>query len=138
MISFDLECSKGHRFEGIFKDYESFNSQLEGNRINCPLCECSNIKRLFSGCSIQTRSQSNNETNKEMPDVFQLAKRLEVYIRENFEYVGNEFPDAARAIYYGIEEERNIYGESSPDEVKELLEEGIDVLPIPKISKFEN
>lgn len=138
MISFDLECEKGHRFEGIFKDHESFSDQLGRRLIACPVCECTDIKRLYTGCSIQPRPSEAPRIQKERGDLFEALKFIEGYVRKNFEYVGAQFSDTARAIHYGVEESRNIYGETTPRELKELLEEGIQVLPMPSVEKAEN
>ena len=138
MISFDLECKNGHRFEGVFKDYQSFNEQLNNKIIDCPICSTSEVKRLFAGCSIQTKASRKTSIDKANPNIFELIRNVEKYVKENFENVGKDFADVARAIYYGVEEERNVYGESTVDEMKELNEEGIDVIPIPSIEKFEN
>jgi len=138
MISFDLECSNKHKFEGIFKDYESFCDQLEKNIIKCPICESSNIKRLFSGCSIQPRPAQTLKKNDSQPGLLEAMKKIRQYVIENFENVGREFPDIARDIHYGVEEKKNIYGEITPEESKELLDEGITILPIPDVEKIEN
>jgi hypothetical protein len=135
MISFDLECDKEHRFEGIFKDYNSFEEQLQKKIIACPLCNSTEIKRLFSGCSIQARPLSKDKNERTF---FELVQELRSFVEANFENVGREFPDVARAIYYGIEEQRAIYGECSLEETKELHDEGIPVLPLPNIEKLEN
>lgn len=140
MISFDLECANGHRFEGIFKDYNSFEDQLSRNMISCPICQDIKIKRLFTGCSIQSRS-SIAETpapDNKIQNFFEILRIVRDYVKNNFDNVGRDFADKARAIYYGVEEERNIYGESTGQELKELLDEGIDVLPLPSADIKEN
>jgi hypothetical protein len=139
MISFDLECKKNHRFEGIFKDYGAFASQLEGNMIACPLCESTEVKRIFTGCSIQARTAAPAVAQAEkQPNIFELVRMMTHYIRENFEDVGKDFSEKARAIYYGEEEQRNIFGESTANEIKELRDEGIEVALVPHIDKLEN
>jgi hypothetical protein len=142
MISFDLECASNHRFEGVFKDYQAFESQLTKSMIECPICQDSKIKRLFTGCSIQSGSSvpvmDNTKSEQNPVNVFEMIKILREYVVKNFDNVGNNFADTAKAMYYGIEKERNIYGESTPAEIKELIDEGIDVLPIPSIDKIEN
>lgn len=138
MISFDLECPNGHRFEGTFKDYQSFDDQLTKGIVECPFCESREIKRLFTGCSIQKKSTSANPSADKNPNIFEVMKSIEKYVKENFENVGKDFYEVSRAIYYGVEEERNIYGESTKEEIDELREEGINVFPLPDIEKFEN
>jgi hypothetical protein len=58
-------------------------------------------------------------------------KELREHITKNADYVGPRFPEQARKIHYGEIEHRSIYGEASPEEAKELHEEGIDFHPLP-------
>jgi len=135
MISFDLECSNGHKFEGFFKDYNAFDDQMNAGLVECPICNSREIKRLFTGCSIQAKGSL---LEKKQPTFFEMVRMVESYIKQHFENVGDRFPEVARAIYYGIEEERNIYGNATKDEMKDLIDEGIPVLPLPKIDDIEN
>jgi len=57
--------------------------------------------------------------------------KLKNHVEKNCDYVGNNFADEARKIHYGESEERGIYGESTKEETIELLEEGIDIMPLP-------
>jgi hypothetical protein len=136
MISFDLECVDGHKFEGIFRDYESFSGQLEKKMVRCPLCDSIDIKRLYSGCSIQARPASKQQP--QIPNLFELVKKMRKIVTENFENVGRDFPEIARDIHYGHSDERNIYGEATASETKELIDEGIGVVPLPDVEKLEN
>lgn len=140
MISFDLECSNGHRFEGTFKDYQAFDKQLKKKMIDCPVCGDSDIKRLYTGCSIQLASSQQQTVNKNeiTPNLFEAIKMVREYVVNNYENVGKDFADSARAIHYGVEEERNIYGESTTEEIKELIDEGVNILPLPSVEKLEN
>jgi len=52
-------------------------------------------------------------------------------VQQNADYVGPNFAEEARKIHYGESEERHIYGEATPEEAKELVEEGVDVAPLP-------
>jgi phosphate transport system substrate-binding protein len=58
-------------------------------------------------------------------------KELRDHLTKNADYVGPRFPDEARKIHYGETEHRSIYGEASPEEAKELHEEGIDFHTLP-------
>jgi len=138
MISFDLECTNEHRFEGIFKDYESFMSQMERGLISCPYCERVEVRRLFSGCSIQARPSSATLLDRKGPNLFAVIRMIENYVMENCDNVGADFAETARAIHYGEEKERNIYGQSTQEEISELLEEGIAVTPLPSVGTSEN
>lgn len=53
------------------------------------------------------------------------------HVIANTEDVGQNFAEEARKMHYGESEERNIRGQASMEETQELLEEGIEVLPLP-------
>jgi hypothetical protein len=65
-------------------------------------------------------------------------KELRDHITKNASYVGPRFPEEARKIHYGEAEHRSIYGEASPDEAKELHEEGIEFHPLPVLPDDKN
>lgn len=138
MISFDFECIQRHRFEGSFKDRASYESQLAQGMIECPICGSGDIRRIYSGCSIQARSSARNSMEKKHPTLFEAIQQMNEFVKSNFEDVGDEFADAARAIHYGLEEKRSIYGNSSPQEIKGLLDDGIEIFPLPDIEKINN
>jgi hypothetical protein len=56
---------------------------------------------------------------------------LRRYVQENADYVGPKFAEEARRIHYGEKPERHIYGEATAQEAQELVEEGVDVAPLP-------
>jgi hypothetical protein len=53
------------------------------------------------------------------------------HVMAHTEDVGSSFASEARKIHYGEADERAIRGQATPDQTMELLEEGIDVLPMP-------
>ncbi|MGA2891800.1 MAG: DUF1178 family protein [Xanthobacteraceae bacterium] len=68
----------------------------------------------------------------------QKLKELRDHITKNANYVGHSFPEEARKIHYGETERRSIYGEASPDEAKELHDEGIEFHPLPILPDDQN
>ncbi|OHD67139.1 MAG: hypothetical protein A2W19_03820 [Spirochaetes bacterium RBG_16_49_21] len=138
MISIDFECGRCHRFEGYFKDYQAFKAQLEGKLIACPLCESTEVTRKYTGCSIQAKSSDPAKIEKQNPNLFDTIKAFNRFVRDHFENVGRDFTDMARAIHCGLDEERNIYGEASSEEVKDLLEDGISVMPLIDVEDMMN
>ena len=68
----------------------------------------------------------------------QKLKEIRDHITKNASYVGTRFPEEARKIHYGETEHRSIYGEASPDEAKELFEEGIEFHPLPNLPDDQN
>ena len=67
----------------------------------------------------------------------ELAQKVKKHVEENCDYVGSEFAEEARKIHYGETQDRGIYGEASADETAELIDEGIDILPIPMTPKTD-
>lgn len=138
MINIDFECGNGHRFEGCFSDYRSFVSQHDSKMIMCPLCDTHNIRRVYSGCSIHARGQSGAGSSEKQVPFFELMRGINTFVRNNFDDEGTDFADTVRRMHYGITEGRNVYGRSSIEELKELSEEGIPVMPLPDFDKFSN
>ncbi|HZC57253.1 MAG TPA: DUF1178 family protein [Xanthobacteraceae bacterium] len=68
----------------------------------------------------------------------QKLKEIREHITKNASYVGTRFPEEARKIHYGETEHRSIYGEASPDEAKELYDEGIEFHPLPILPDDQN
>jgi hypothetical protein len=138
MITVDLECANAHRFEGCFKDYQAYRDQHDRTMISCPVCGSQSVKRLFTGCSINTGSGHDLPSERSHATLFDVIRAYYRYVTSNFDYVGRDFTDLARAIHYRVEKERNIYGESSTGDIQELHEEGIDIIPLVDIDKIEN
>jgi hypothetical protein len=57
--------------------------------------------------------------------------RIRRHVEENFDDVGDAFAKEARAIHEGRAEERGIYGQATPKQVRELVEDGVPVAPLP-------
>ncbi|MTI08657.1 DUF1178 family protein [Curvivirga aplysinae] len=138
MISFNLKCENEHEFEGWFKDSASFEKQQELGLLECSICGSNNVKKALSAPNISTsRSQQKSQI-----EFFTKARNAMVQMRKdiesNCENVGNKFAEEARKIHYGEKEERGIYGNASADEVKELVEEGVEVAAVPWIDDQTN
>lgn len=138
MISIDFECANMHRFEGHFSDHDAYTHQLERKMIACPVCDTRDVKRIYTGCSIHARTSEISRIEKQHQNIFEAIKAFNMYVRENFENVGRDFPDIARAIHYGIEKERTIYGESTLEEIEELRKEDISIVPLVDVDNIEN
>ena len=65
-------------------------------------------------------------------------KELREHLVKNADNVGNKFPEEARKMHYGEAEHRSIYGEASPQEAKDLLEEGVELHPLPVLPDERN
>jgi hypothetical protein len=65
-------------------------------------------------------------------------RELREHVTKNADYVGDKFPELARQMHYDEVERRSIYGEAKPEEVKELVEEGVEVQPLPVLPEDRN
>jgi len=140
MIHFQLKCKNNHEFEAWFQSSKSFADQRNRGDVHCPVCGDTNVtKALMTPSIAKGNSISGGAAEKRAREVaeqvLQAAKKLREVVEKNFEYVGDDFAEKARAIHYGETVERNIYGEATEKEVEELDEEGIDFARLPKIPR---
>lgn len=157
MIVFDLKCyDNGHVFEGWFASSAEYEKQREGGMIACPICGDSYIRKAVMSPAVGAKSNqrtipsssghhapvegergisfSNATATADMEQLRSLISKLaEVQTRmlEKSEWVGRDFADRARSMHYGEEPQRQIHGELVAGEARELIEEGIEVAPLP-------
>jgi hypothetical protein len=71
------------------------------------------------------------EARSERAVAMAMAKKVREHIRDNFDYVGENFADEARKMHTGESDDRPIWGEATPDQARALAEEGVPVAPLP-------
>ncbi len=137
MIKYQLLCDTDHEFEGWFRDSADYDAQSEGGLIECPACGSETVRKAVMAPSISRRLGGARETRlaEVARDMTKAAERARNYVEKNFDYVGEKFPEEARKIHYGEEKERSIFGEATGKEVKEMLDEGVQIAPLPGVSK---
>ena len=140
MIHFQLKCSHDHEFEAWFRSSKSFADQCKRGDVDCPVCGDVQISKALMAPSIARGDRPSGEAAEKRAQevaeqVLNAARKLREVVEENFEYVGDDFADEARAIHYGDTNERDIYGEATEKEAEELNEEGIDFARIPKLTR---
>ncbi len=141
MIKYNLECSCGESFESWFQNSNEYEKLLKKNLINCYVCgSAKTVKKSIMAPSVATSktsaTQKNTEQKKEfLKNVKSKIKELNDYVAKNAEYVGDKFVSEVRSIHYDKKQKRNIYGNATLEETKELQEEGIDVATIPWVQK---
>ena len=140
----DLECSHQHRFEGWFASEDEFQRQLQNELLACPLCGTTSVRKRLSAPHLNLSSVRT--TTSIQPDEPVVAASGEpaaqaqwlTALRQlvaNTEDVGEKFPEEARRMHYGEAKERSIRGQANATQTRELLEEGITVLPLPQVLK---
>jgi hypothetical protein len=131
VIVYSLHCSAGHGFEGWFRDSSAYDAQAADGKLVCPVCDSRKIEKAPMAPALPSAVGERKSAPDELRKMRQFVTGLRKYVQENAEYVGARFPEEARKIHYGETEERHIYGEASLDEARELVEEGVEVAPLP-------
>lgn len=138
MIVLDMECEHAHQFEGWFASSEAFEAQREKGLVSCPVCGSQKILRRPSAPHVARGTpapdrQADTARQEEKP--VQILEKLLENLRQQadrMENVGTRFAEEARKIHYGDAQERPIKGQASIREAADLIEEGINILPLPQ------
>ena len=135
MIAFDLECSRGHTFEGWFNNTQSFEEQQARRLVGCPYCNDKKVKKIMSPVTTKTSSRMELDDVRKGIDYRRLAKEIVDYVNKNFDDVGSDFTSEALKMHYGVSEKRSIRGSATAGEEETLQKEGIPYFqfPVPKI-----
>ncbi len=139
----DLQCVQQHRFEGWFASEDEFQRQLQAGLLECPLCgatsvsKCLSAPRLNLGSGRASSAEPAEPVVVASPEPAVQAQWLSAlrHLVASTEDVGEKFPEEARRIHYGEVRERSIRGEANATQRRELLDEGIMVMPLPKMLK---
>ncbi len=140
MILYQLQCKNDHTFEAWFRNSEAYDEQRAARKVACPECNSRAISKAIMAPNIATkgaiktskgRQDKAADMRKARGQFMKAAKKVREHVEKNFDYVGGEFSDEARRIHEGVADDRNIYGEATPEEARDLIEEGIDVAPLP-------
>lgn len=160
MIRYALVCAKGHTFESWFQNSTTFDKQAKRGLVECPTCGNTKVEKALmaptlSGTKKRGRPSVPAAPAGDAPATTDAAapvammspeerefrtklKELRDHLTKNADNVGRKFPDEARKMHYGEIEHRSIYGEASPEEAKELHEEGVEFHPLPVLPDERN
>lgn len=141
MIRFSLHCGSSHDFEGWFRNNEDFDAQIARNLVQCPVCHSANVTKALMAPSVSTgRSQEKiaaamgEAQQKILAEMRELSRK----VKENADYVGDKFAEEARKIHHGEAETRGIYGEATRDEITSLVDDGVEIMPLPVLPEDYN
>ncbi|MCB1380842.1 MAG: DUF1178 family protein [Alphaproteobacteria bacterium] len=147
MIHYDLICDQGHSFDGWFRNSAAYDEQSRDGLVTCAVCGSQKVEKQLMAPGIPAKSNKKADAPQRMVSspadprlqmMVQMMREMRKEIEANAEYVGDRFADEARKIHYEEAEKRGIYGEASVDEAKSLLEEGIEVHPLPRLPEDGN
>ena len=133
MIRYALVCDREHEFEGWFAASADFDDQQARGLLECPMCASKAVRKAIMAPAVagtKTRSQDNLPAqNHQM--MMEAMGRVRRHVEENFDDVGDAFASEARAIHEGRSEDRGIYGQATSQEVRDLVEDGVPIAPLP-------
>jgi len=161
MIQYALKCAHDHKFESWFKSASAFDGLVASGLVNCPICGDTDIQKTLMAPSVQSSRKKAKKpaddpatvdktpaaaqpdavpsgipaqtpsVNAPNPELQKALSELREEVTKNSEYVGDDFAKEARAMHLGETKTRSIYGETPISEAKELIDEGINVTPLP-------
>jgi hypothetical protein len=166
MIRYRLQCKKGHEFEAWFNSSKAYDTQAKRGLVECPDCGSKKVTKALMAPGVATRGRnrgreeapapqpeaaSTGEVVQQAPANAEALARIEMqrqfvevmrHIRKEVEskaeYVGPRFAEEARKIHHKESEARGIWGEATPKEAHDLVEDGIDCLPLPRLPEDNN
>jgi hypothetical protein len=156
MIRYALACDAAHDFESWFPSGEAYEAQAARGLVACPACGSTRVeKRIMAPAVARTdkarapvpvapapaapaEPQPVAVLGERERELRAMLRALREHVTRTADYVGDRFAEEARAIHYGDEEERSIYGEASAEEVRALLDEGVEIAPLPVLPDDRN
>jgi hypothetical protein len=161
MIRYSLICEHRHDFEIWFKNSADYDKQRKRGLVTCPECGSGKVEKalmapsLVRGGKKAAAPASDTASPPEPPGAVESKtpvamvspqekefraklKELRDHIVKNAENVGGKFPEEARKMHYGEKKHRSIYGEASPQEAKALIDEGVELHPLPVLPEERN
>jgi hypothetical protein len=158
MIRYTLRCEQDHSFESWFQSSAAYDQQAKRKLVTCPVCGSAKVEKAIMAPRIvgkkgrekvpapaeaaaPAETPATESTSLMMAQERELRakiKELRDHIVKNADNVGEKFPNEARAMHYGDKEHRPIYGEASPEEARALVDEGVEVSPLPTLPEDRN
>ena len=159
MIRYTLRCEREHNFESWFQNSAAYDSQVRRKLVSCPVCDSVKIeKAIMAPRIVGKKGRASRSDDVPVPvqptevtapgstplmmaqerELRAKLKELRDHIVKNADNVGEKFPNEARKMHYGEIEHRPIYGEASPEEAKSLIDEGVEVSPLPVLPDDRN
>ena len=134
MIRYALACEHDHAFEGWFGSSGDFDDQQAKGLLECPVCASQAVSKQIMAPAVAGTRKQGAGADAPAPTramMMEAMSRVRAHVEENFDYVGDRFAKEARDIHEGKSEDRGIYGEATPKEIKSLVEDGVNIAPLP-------
>lgn len=127
MIRYALRCKDGHEFDGWFRSADDFEALRVAGQVTCAMCGVAQVEKALMAPSLPAAKAPATTTPREVPPL----ERLREMVEKHSSYVGPRFAAEARAMHEGRVPERAIHGEANLQEARQLLDDGIEVAPLP-------
>jgi hypothetical protein len=167
MIRYALVCRNSHAFESWFENSAAYDKQAKRGLVSCPMCGDVQVEKAIMSPKISSGGKQGEAEPSSRPEApngpapspgtpaeaakapvalmslqerefRQKLKELREHLTRNADYVGQKFPEVARKMHYGEMNHRSIYGEATPQDAKEMHEEGIQFHPLPVLPDERN
>jgi hypothetical protein len=150
MIKYALACDQAHPFESWFPSSDAYEAQLKRGFVTCPFCHSAKVEKQIMAPAVSRTEKAAvaPQPSPEVQPVAMLSEKerkiramlrvMREHVTKNAENVGERFADEARKMHYGEAETRSIFGEANPSEARALIEEGIEVHPLPIVPDDRN
>ena len=144
MIVFDLRCgSAGHVFEAWFGSSSDYESQRERGLISCPLCGDNKVEKAVMAPNVAAKGNRRSEVapareggnDEKLKAAYAALAQAQAEMLKDSDWVGGDFADRAKAMHLGEIERKSIHGQATPEQARELIEEGVEIaaLPLPVV-----
>jgi hypothetical protein len=142
MIKYKLICKDcSISFDSWFSSSKEYEKLKKKNFLNCHICNSLNIEKTLMSPSI-FRLENDTKTENQNKKKREIKKKISDYqkfIEKNFDYVGENFAYEARSIHYKNKKaSKGIYGTATKEDLRELIEEGIEAEAIPWVKNTTN
>ena len=158
MIRYSLICERKHDFEIWFKNSADFDKQSKRGLVACPACGSAKVEKAIMAPRLARKDKSTPimapveeaapapaaapapvaMISPQEKEFRAKLKELRDHLTSNADNVGKKFPEEARKMHYGEIEHRSIYGEATPQDARDLHEEGIEFHPLPVLPEERN
>jgi hypothetical protein len=149
VIRYDLHCESGHGFESWFRSSGDYDAQRKRKLVECPVCGSHDIEKQIMAPRLKRTDKAPRAKPAEdkapvammspqEAEFRQKLRELRDHVTKNAENVGEKFPDLARKMHNEEIERRSIYGEASAEEVKSLIDDEVDIHPLPILPDDRN
>ncbi len=142
MIKYALTCEGDHEFDVWFASSKAYDEQSERGLIECPVCGSIKVTKQIMAPAVRASGQKSGRSSPmtsappQLPDISpeqfeKMASKVREHIAKTHHYVGDTFAEEARAMHYGEKDHKPVWGETSPEQARELADEGVAALPLP-------